>query len=172
MSHIRNTHNRTNPVSYAHAVMANSTNPASQNTSQSNSYGDSIDNNSHPLFLHNNDQPGMLLISKKLTGSENYASWKRSMQIDLSAKNKLVIVTGDFVAPDSLSPLLPHWKRVYDMVITWILNTVADDISSSMNYMDSAYSVWSELNERFSVISGHKIYETQRDLFKLEQGAC
>ncbi|XP_074378062.1 uncharacterized protein LOC141719584 [Apium graveolens] len=56
------------------------------------------------------------------------------------------------------------------MVITWILNTVADDISTSMNYMDNAFSVWSELDERFSVISGHKIYETQRDLFKLEQG--
>ncbi|XP_074352807.1 uncharacterized protein LOC141691958 [Apium graveolens] len=112
----------------------------------------------------------MILISKKLTGSENYASWKRSMQIALSAKNKLVIVTGDFLAPEDKSPLFPHWKSVNDMVITWILNTVADDISSSMNYMDSAYNVWYELNERFSVISGHKIYETQRDLFKLEQG--
>ncbi|MGI4531819.1 hypothetical protein ACR2XR_26165, partial [Klebsiella pneumoniae] len=28
-----------------------------------------IDNNSHPLYLHNNDQPGMILISKKLLGS-------------------------------------------------------------------------------------------------------
>lgn len=72
-------------LSYAHAVMANHTNAASvsQNTSSSSpnthSYGQSIENNSHPLYLHNNDQPGMVLISKKLTGSENYASWKRSM---------------------------------------------------------------------------------------------
>ncbi|XP_074327056.1 uncharacterized protein LOC141664995 [Apium graveolens] len=36
--------------------------------------------------------------------------------------------------------------------------------------MDSAYTVWQELNERFSIVSGHKFYETQRDLFKLEQG--
>lgn len=46
----------------------------------------SSDNNAHPLFLHNNGQHGVILISKKLTGSENYASWKRSMQITLSAK--------------------------------------------------------------------------------------
>lgn len=112
----------------------------------------------------------MILISKKLLGTENYATWKRSMQIALSAKNKLVIVTGEFMAPDAKSPLFAHWKRVNDMVMTWILNTVSDEISSSMNYMDDAYSVWDELNERFAVVSGHKIYETQRDLFKLEQG--
>lgn len=45
-----------------------------------------VDNNSHPLYLHNNDQPGMILISKKLLGLENYSSRKRSIQIALSAK--------------------------------------------------------------------------------------
>lgn len=54
------------------------------------------------------------------------------------------------------------------MVITWILNTVSDDISNSTNYMDSASTVWNELNERFSAVSVHKYYETQRDLFELE----
>lgn len=73
------------------------------------------------------------------------------------------------MAPDDTSPLYVHWKRVNDMVITWILNTVSDDISNSMNYLDSAFTVWNELNERFSAVTGHKFYETQRDLFKLEQ---
>lgn len=36
--------------------------------------------------------------------------------------------------------------------------------------MDSVFDVWSEINERFSAVSSHKIYEIQRDLFKLEQG--
>ncbi|XP_074364303.1 uncharacterized protein LOC141705124 [Apium graveolens] len=133
-------------------------------------YPQSVDSNAHPLYLHNNDQPGMVLISKKLLGSENFASWKRSMQIALSAKNKLVIVTGEFIAPDVNSGLNAQWKRVNDMVITWILNTVSDEISNSMNYLDSAQMVWTELNERFAVVNGHKIYEIQRDLFKLEQG--
>ncbi|XP_074360665.1 uncharacterized protein LOC141700904 [Apium graveolens] len=38
------------------------------------------------------------------------------------------------------------------MVITWILNTVSDDINNNMNYMDSAYAVWHELNERFFAV--------------------
>lgn len=56
------------------------------------------------------------------------------------------------------------------MVITWILNTISDEISNSMNYMDNAFDVWNELNEHFTAVSGHKIYEIQKDLFKLEQG--
>lgn len=32
----------------------------------------SLDNNLHPLYLHNNDQPRISLIFKKLTGLENY----------------------------------------------------------------------------------------------------
>lgn len=51
------------------------------------------------------------------------------MQISLSAKNKLVIVNGDYNAPESESSLYPHWKRVNDMVITWILNTVTDELA-------------------------------------------
>lgn len=46
----------------------------------------SIESNLHPLYLHNNDHPGLVLISKKLLGFENYNPWKRSMKIALSAK--------------------------------------------------------------------------------------
>nr|GEV07763.1 hypothetical protein [Tanacetum cinerariifolium] len=46
-------------------------------------------NSDHPLFLHQTDHPGLILISKKLNGSDNYGSWKRSMVIALNAKNKM-----------------------------------------------------------------------------------
>nr|GEW15387.1 cysteine-rich RLK (receptor-like protein kinase) 8 [Tanacetum cinerariifolium] len=48
-----------------------------------------INSPNHPLYLHPNDHPGLILISKKLIGSENYSSWKRSMMIALNAKIKL-----------------------------------------------------------------------------------
>lgn len=34
-----------------------------------------IDNNSHPLYLHNNDHPGLVLIAKKLAGPDNFGPW-------------------------------------------------------------------------------------------------
>ena len=39
------------------------------------------------------------------------------------------------------SPLRAPWKRVNDIVITKILNTVSNDISNSMHFIDSAYAI-------------------------------
>ena len=61
----------------------------------------------HPLYFHPNDLPGLLLISKRLLGSENYSTWKRSMLIALSAKNKLKLINGQYEEPDSTSNLRP-----------------------------------------------------------------
>lgn len=100
----------------------------------------SMDSNNHPLFLHNNNHPGMVLIAKKLTGTENFGPWKRSMQIALNAKNKLVIVNGTFPKPTT-GTQIAQWDRVNDMVITWILNTISDEISDGMNFVSSASEV-------------------------------
>lgn len=108
-----------------------------------------IANNSHPLYLHNNDHPGLVLIAKKLTGPDNYGPWSRSMQIALNARNKFVVVNGSFKKPTT-TDLCAQWERVNDMIITWILNMVADDISDGLNYVTTAQEVWNELKERFS----------------------
>ncbi|GJW90562.1 cysteine-rich receptor-like protein kinase 8 [Tanacetum coccineum] len=92
-----------------------------------------INSPNHPLYLHPNDHPGLILISKKLTSSENYSSWKRSMMIALNAKNKLKIVTGELIEPNVDSDERALWERTNDMIISWILNTVSDKIYQLMN---------------------------------------
>lgn len=128
-----------------------------------------IDSNLHPLYLHNNDHPGLVLISKKLTGSDNFGPWKRSITIALSAKNKMGIVSGQYIAPARGSNLFPQWERVNDMIMSWLLNVMSEDISNSMSYIDSAASMWNELLDRFSTIDGHRIFQIQKDLHLLEQ---
>ena len=100
--------------------MTNST-PESSNTSNTNEDTNSVN---HPLFLHLNDHPGLILISKKLTGSESYSTWRRSIMIALNAKNKMKIITNEYQEPDTDSPLRALWERNNDMIISWILNTV------------------------------------------------
>lgn len=72
----------------------------------------------HPLYFHQNDHPGLILISKKLVGSENYSTWKRSLTIALNAKNKLKIVNGEFKEPELGSDLRNYWERANDMLIS------------------------------------------------------
>nr|GEW69458.1 UBN2_3 domain-containing protein [Tanacetum cinerariifolium] len=97
-------------------MAGNNSNPKNTTTSEE------ITSN-HPLYLHQTDHPGLILISKKLTGSDNYSSLKRSLMIALNAKNKMRIITGEFAEPNRDSELRALWERNNDMLISWILNT-------------------------------------------------
>ncbi|GJW59835.1 cysteine-rich receptor-like protein kinase 8, partial [Tanacetum coccineum] len=101
--------------------MTNSTNSPPSSQSNTNIYD--INSIHHPLYFHQNDHPGLVLISKKLTGSENYITWRRSMMIALNARNKLKLINGDFEEPLSNSEIRSLCERANDMIISWILNT-------------------------------------------------
>ncbi|KAL4334975.1 hypothetical protein GQ457_07G002860 [Hibiscus cannabinus] len=47
-----------------------------------------FNNGSNPYYLHQSDSPGMVLVTQPLV-NDNYNSWKISMLMALSAKNKL-----------------------------------------------------------------------------------
>ncbi|GJZ50863.1 cysteine-rich receptor-like protein kinase 8 [Tanacetum coccineum] len=71
----------------------------------------------HPLYLHQTDHPGLILISKKPTGSDNYSSLKISLKIALNAKNKMKIITGEFVKPRMDYELRALWERNNDISV-------------------------------------------------------
>ncbi|GKE34725.1 cysteine-rich receptor-like protein kinase 8 [Tanacetum coccineum] len=82
---------------------------------------------------------------------------KRSMLIALSAKNKLKLINGDYDEPSIDSPLRAYWERANDMLISWILNNVSEQIGNHLTFVNSAFSLWSELQEHYSQLDGHKI---------------
>lgn len=81
----------------------------------------------------------------------------------------MVIINGSYAKPASDSPFLAQWDRVNDMVITRILNTVSQEISDGMNFVNSAAKVWNESIDRFSSVNGHRIYQLLKDMHSLEQ---
>nr|GEU55768.1 hypothetical protein [Tanacetum cinerariifolium] len=48
-----------------------------------------------PLYIHANDTNGTLLITFKLTGTENYKVWSATVTLALHTKNKSLILTTD-----------------------------------------------------------------------------
>ncbi|GJX45393.1 cysteine-rich receptor-like protein kinase 8 [Tanacetum coccineum] len=123
----------------------------------------------HPLYLHPNDHPGLILISKKLTGSDNYSTWKRSMMIALNAINKYKIVTGEYREPSTQSNTRALWERTNDIIISWILNTISDQISNSLTFVNIACALWFELNKHYSQLDGHRFYQISNDIVQLKQ---
>ena len=141
-----------------------------ENTPSSSHNTNDINSIHHPLYFHQNDHPGLVLISKKLTGSENYSTWKRSMMIALNARNKMKLINGEFEEPAVNSEIRSLWERSNDMVISWILNTVSEQIDNNLSFVNTAQALWSELNEHYSQLDGHRIYQVSNDLVNLKQG--
>ena len=127
-----------------------------------------IMDDSNPCQLHNGDNPGILLVIQPLNG-DNYQTWSRSMLMALTAKNKEGFVNG------SIEPLNPSlasygsWKRCDTMVLSWILNSLSKEISTSVIYLDTSIEVWKDLNERFSQSSGPRVYQLQKAIASLNQ---
>ncbi|CAN6695306.1 unnamed protein product [Malus baccata var. baccata] len=123
---------------------------------------------SNPFSLHSSDQPGNILVSKTLQG-DNYNTWSRAMRISLSAKNKLGLVDGTIDPPPETDKQFASWQRCNDMVLAWILNSVHDDIASSVSYYTLAADVWADLRDSFSQGNNTRIYQIKRDIVEHRQ---
>ena len=131
---------------------------SSVNPSNSSSSSSSSDLYNDPFYLHNSDGPGLVLVSQVLTG-DNYATWSRSMRIALSVKNKLEFVEGSVIAePDPADPNFRAWLRNNNVVISWLLNSVSKEISSSIIYLATAAEMWKELKECFQQSNCPRIF--------------
>lgn len=81
------------------------------------------------------------------------------MILALSAKNKLGLVTGKLPEPPSTSPYSVHWQRCNDMVITWSINSISPEITSSIVYIPYAFEIWNELHTRFKESNGPRLFD-------------
>ena len=123
-----------------------------------------------PYFLGSSDNPSTILVSKVFDGT-GFATWKRSMILALTAKNKVCFIDGSLEAPESTSNLLQYWNRVNSMVISWILNSLSKDIAESVLFLQTAKDIWSELIQRYAQSNGALIYQIQKQLYSVNQGS-
>lgn len=79
------------------------------------------------LYLLPSDFSGTIVVTKAFNGS-GYGSWRRGMLLGLSYKNKLEMINGSILKPRSTSSLLEPWIRCNDMLVAWILNSLATKI--------------------------------------------
>uniref|UniRef100_A0A6N2KIH2 Retrotransposon Copia-like N-terminal domain-containing protein n=1 Tax=Salix viminalis TaxID=40686 RepID=A0A6N2KIH2_SALVM len=123
---------------------------------------------SDPLFIHTSDHPSMNLVPKALDGT-NYAMWRRSMLISLSAKNKMGFINGTIITPTENDPKYMLWQRCNDLVLSWILNSLNQEIANSVLYVETPSEIWVDLQERFSQGNFSHHYQIQRSIVELQQ---
>ncbi|GMI69096.1 hypothetical protein HRI_000578900 [Hibiscus trionum] len=132
---------------------------------------DQFNNGFNPYYLHQSDSPGMILVTQQL-GTDNYNSWRRSMLMALSAKNKIGFIDGSISAP-AVTQVATYsaWKRANDLVNSWILNSVSKDIAASLIYQSTAAEIWKDLEDRFQQHNGPRMFQLRKKLIDLAQGS-
>ena len=92
------------------------------------------------------------------------------MEIALSARHKLPLINGKCPKPEANSPLITLWQRNNAMVLSWLLNSLSENIRNSVLYFDTAEDLWRDLEGRFGQSNKARLFQVQKDVSCLSQG--
>ena len=123
-----------------------------------------------PLYIGPSDASSAVLIPIKLTGPENYGIWSRSMRIALTGKRKIGFITRACSKSLYRDELDEQWETCNAIVLSWLMNSVSEDLLSGIVYATSAYTVWQDLKERFDKVNRMRIYQLYREINTISQG--
>ncbi|XP_071695206.1 uncharacterized protein [Rutidosis leptorrhynchoides] len=123
----------------------------------------------NPLYLHPSEGPGSLAIQEKLTGVQNYRSWRRSIEIKLSTKRKSGFITGTIARPVNDEDRAEQWDTCNNMVISWIMSSVSDQIAKSIMFIGTSFENWRQLEKRFALSNGSREYKLHKETYSMEQ---
>lgn len=89
-------------------------------------------------------------------GTKNYSIWSSVMKLALQARNKVGFIDGTclkdaYVNSDVLSA---QWDRCNAIILTWIMNSVSQDVYLGLIYSNNVASVWKELEETYDKVDG------------------
>ncbi|KAJ0493280.1 putative RNA-directed DNA polymerase [Helianthus annuus] len=113
---------------------------------------------SDPLYLHASDSSGLTVVNIKLKGTENYVVWSNAMKLALMAKNKLGFIDGSCKRSTTDEVLASQWDRCNSIVLTWILNSVSDELYVGQVYSKLASEVWDDLKETYDKVDGSVVF--------------
>lgn len=122
-----------------------------------------------PLYLHASDTTGTPLISVKLTGTENYSIWSRSIRLALGTKNKLGFIEGTCEKSLTNDVLARQWDRCNSVVLSWILGCVSEELYSGQIFSENASVVWNELKETYDKVDGSIVFNLHNKINSLKQ---
>jgi len=91
------------------------------------------------------------ITGHKLNGP-NFIQWERSVCIFLQGKGKERYILGDPKQPEKGDPNLQKWQLENSLVMSWLLNTMTNEIGENFMYYDTAKEIWDAVKETYSNI--------------------
>ncbi|MFS8001045.1 putative transcription factor interactor and regulator CCHC(Zn) family [Helianthus anomalus] len=122
-----------------------------------------------PLFLHPSDCANLTIVNMKLKGTENYSVWANSMNLALQVKNKIGFIDGTCRRSTTDEVLGRQWDTCNSIVLTWILNSVSEDLYLGHVYSKLASDVWKYLKETYDKVDGSVVFNLYQKINSFTQ---
>ncbi|KAM0061566.1 putative RNA-directed DNA polymerase [Helianthus debilis subsp. tardiflorus] len=124
---------------------------------------------SNPLYLHPSDTTNLTITSIKLKGTENYTVWANSLTLALKVKNKYGFIDGTCEKSLIDEVLANQWERCNSVVLTWILNSVSEELFLGQVCSKLASDVWKDLKETCNKIDGSVVFDLYQKINSFSQ---
>lgn len=125
---------------------------------------------SNHLHLSSSNVSRISLVSNPFSGT-GFGGWWRSKIVSLSAKNKIAFIDGSCPRPADDSPQIKLWDRCNIMVISWMTSSLSPEIAESVQYSETAQSIWNKLYKRYGSVGGTKVFKLKKELAFTNQGS-
>nr|CAN83808.1 hypothetical protein VITISV_026963 [Vitis vinifera] len=141
---------------------------------ESRTEGSNSEVTSRPEAVHSGSASttdGIILpiTGHKLNG-QNFIQWAQSVRIFICEKGKEEYLTGAIVQPKEDDPGYRTWKLENSMVMSWLINSMTNDIGENFMYYGTAKEIWDATRETYSNIDNTStIFEIKSILQDLRQ---
>ncbi|KAM0022876.1 putative RNA-directed DNA polymerase [Helianthus debilis subsp. tardiflorus] len=122
-----------------------------------------------PLYLHPSDSSALTIVNIKLKGTKNYYVWSSAMKLALEAKNKFGFINGKCEKPKDNEVLAGQWDRCNSVVLTWLLNSVSEELFLGQVFSKLASEVWTDLRETYDKVDGSVVYDLYKKINYISQ---
>ncbi|MCI36645.1 hypothetical protein A2U01_0057868, partial [Trifolium medium] len=92
------------------------------------------------------------------------------MTIALRTKNKIGFVDGLIPQPPNDDLQYQIWRRNDNVVVSWLLNSVFKELTSSIIYASTAAAIWIDLQECFLQNNSPRLFQLRKDFITCTQG--
>ena len=95
-------------------------------------------------------EPSVLQITGHKLGEKNYVQWSQSVMMYIYGKGKDDYLTGAISAPPPEDPRYKVWKTENSMVMSWLINSMTNEIGEDFMFYQTAKEIWDAAKESYS----------------------
>ncbi|KAL5840806.1 hypothetical protein ACOSQ4_013414 [Xanthoceras sorbifolium] len=122
---------------------------------------------SHETHSH----PHPVQITTIRLNGDNFLRWSQSVRMYIRGREKIGYLTGETKKPNPKDPAYATWDVENSMGMTWLVNSMTEDISCNYMCYSTAKELWDNVSQMYSDLGNQfQVYELTLKLANLQQG--